>query len=260
MVLVDDRSIEEIEKVLLPEGFCFSEDAKAVINCWESNDIVACPGSGKTTVLLAKLKILADRMPLDSGAGICVLSHTNVAVNEVKTRLAAYASKLTSYPNYIGTIQSFIDQFITLPYIKRKTGHSVLPVDDRTYAEHLERIILKKGYKVLHACIRRAFSTSGDQYADIVDFIRTLHLDADDSLCSKKVLAKKDKQSAIQFACALQDMLNVEGLIRYSDAFSYAKKAVEEFGSNYTELFSKRFRYVFKFYSNSFFHTVTSEF
>ena len=49
-------------------------------------------------------------MPLENGAGICVLSHTNVAVNEIKNRLSDYADRLLSYPNYIGTIQSFIDR------------------------------------------------------------------------------------------------------------------------------------------------------
>ena len=42
-------------------------------------------------MLLAKLKLLADRMPLENGAGVCVLSHTNVAVDEIRNRLSEYA-------------------------------------------------------------------------------------------------------------------------------------------------------------------------
>lgn len=60
-------------------------------------------------------KDIADLM-FHNGAGICVLSHTNVAVDEIKKRLSGYADKLLGYPNYIGTIQSFIDRFVTLPY------------------------------------------------------------------------------------------------------------------------------------------------
>ena len=81
---ISNQEIESTEKLLLPENAHFQEDARKVIRCWHSTDVSACPGSGKTTVLLAKLKILADRMPLENGAGICVLSHTNVAVEEIK--------------------------------------------------------------------------------------------------------------------------------------------------------------------------------
>ena len=84
---ISDAEIADVEKLLLPDGCHFAADAKEVIRCWHSTDVSACPGSGKTTVLLAKLKLLADRMPLEHGAGICVLSHTNVAVDEVKSKL-----------------------------------------------------------------------------------------------------------------------------------------------------------------------------
>ena len=116
MLQISDTEIRTLEKLLLPDGCVFPEDARNVIRCWDSKDVAACPGSGKTTVILGKMKLLADRMPLDKGAGICVLSHTNVAVNEIKEKMADCAEKLMSYPNYVGTIQSFIDKFVTIPY------------------------------------------------------------------------------------------------------------------------------------------------
>ena len=121
---ITDNEIEVVEKLLLPENCHFADDAKEVIRHWKSTDISACPGSGKTTVLLAKLKLIADRMPLENGTGICVLSHTNVAVNEIRLKLTEYADKITSYPNFVGTIQSFIDKFITFPYLKSITAVS----------------------------------------------------------------------------------------------------------------------------------------
>ena len=128
---ISDQDIQAAEELLLPHGAHFPEDARNVIRCWHSTDVAACPGSGKTTVLLAKLKLLADRMPLENGAGICVLSHTNVAVNEIKNRLSDYADRLLSYPNYIGTIQSFIDRFVTMPYLRNVSGQNVQVVDIR---------------------------------------------------------------------------------------------------------------------------------
>lgn len=72
---ISGQDIHAVEEILLPHGAQFPEDARNVIRCWHSTNVAACPGSGKTTVLLAKLKLLADRMPLENGAGICVLSH-----------------------------------------------------------------------------------------------------------------------------------------------------------------------------------------
>lgn len=105
---VSEEEIQAVESLLLNKGCSFADDAKQVIRYWNSTDVSACPGCGKTTVLLAKLKIIADRMPLENGAGICVLSHTNFAVDEIKSKLAAYAERLMGYPNYVGTIQIHI--------------------------------------------------------------------------------------------------------------------------------------------------------
>lgn len=87
---ISDLDIESTEKLLLPEEAHFSEDARNVIRCWHSADVAACPGSGKTTVLLAKLKLLVDRMPFENGVGICVLSHTNIAIDEIRKCLSGY--------------------------------------------------------------------------------------------------------------------------------------------------------------------------
>jgi len=76
----------------------------------------AVPGSGKTTALLAKLLILERKMPFENGSGILVLSHTNTAVDEIKNKLEKVAPKLFKFPNFIGTIQSFVDTFLTKPY------------------------------------------------------------------------------------------------------------------------------------------------
>jgi DNA helicase-2/ATP-dependent DNA helicase PcrA len=83
-----------------------------IIECDTTCDIKACPGSGKTTVLLAKLVILANHMPLDNNQGICVLTHTNVAIDEIKSKIGHKSDILFRYPNHFGTIQSFVDKYL----------------------------------------------------------------------------------------------------------------------------------------------------
>lgn len=245
---ISDQDIQAAEELLLPHGAHFPEDARNVIRCWHSTDVAACPGSGKTTVLLAKLKLLADRMPLENGAGICVLSHTNVAVNEIKNRLSDYADRLLSYPNYIGTIQSFIDRFVTMPYLRNISGQNVQVVDSLTYAQHmLSKIQHEAKYKVLDYVTRNNFETGG-QFSDRINHTQALHIRDDGALYigkQKRPLAGVGKASAKQYKELMVELLKDEGIIRYQDAYVYASVAIDELPAEYTDLFSSRFQYVF---------------
>lgn len=247
--LIKDSEIQEVEHLLLPVGCHFADDALEVIRHWDSVDVSACPGSGKTTVLLAKLKLLADRLPLDNGAGICVLSHTNVAINEIKKKLPGYADRLVGYPNYIGTIQTFIGRFVTTPYLRRTFGRSIQPLDDRTYAQHMLYKMKCKAYFSLDSIVRSSYQYSGiKKYADCVSYVMALYSNDDGALCiknQKKVLAGVSKPSAQQFIKLKEDLLIDEGIMRYEDTFRYADRAIDELSDQYTDLFSARFRYVY---------------
>jgi DNA helicase II / ATP-dependent DNA helicase PcrA len=106
-----------------------SDPRAALLKRLDSVDVEACPGSGKTTLLVTKLAILAKKwQPLR--AGVCVLSHTNVARNEIEERLGPFpeGSALLHYPHFVGTIHSFINEFIALPWLKSQ-GIEVRAVD-----------------------------------------------------------------------------------------------------------------------------------
>lgn len=251
-VYISDAEIKDVEKVLLPESCCFPEDAINVIRCWQSSEIVACPGSGKTTVLLAKLKILAERMPFSNGTGVCVLSHTNVAVNEIKTKLNRYADKLMNYPNYVGTIQSFIDQYVTKPYLKNITKTSVQVVDDITYANYFYDLIWSdKGktspYQSLRYFIKNKVDNGYGKGKGQIEYIQNLYVNNGELFVigQKNKIAGKTSNSAIQYIQAKEDLLRNDGIITYSDAYLYASEAISNLSSGYTDLFSQRFQYVF---------------
>lgn len=246
---VKDEEIESVERLLLPEGFHFAEDAKEVIKCWKSVEVSACPGSGKTTVLLAKLKLLADRMPFENGAGVCVLSHTNVAVDEIKTRLSDYSDKLLSYPNYVGTIQSFIDKFVTLPYLKNQYGKIIMPVNNETYAKHMYNFLIMRDYNTLYRFLLDKCG-KGKRYLDVLSVLQNLELDSKDDLFianggGLSRIAKSCSKSNIQYRKLAEALIEADGIIKYSDTYRYALKAIESFSEEYTNLFSSRFKYVF---------------
>ena len=116
-ILITDDDINWV-KTIMP-SIEFDEERLIALKTLESLDINACPGSGKTTLLVAKLAILANKWPY-SNKGICVLSHTNVAREEIQDKLGKFevGQKLLSYPHFIGTFQSFFDTFFAMPYIK----------------------------------------------------------------------------------------------------------------------------------------------
>lgn len=119
-------------------------ERRAVLLESGSCDINAAPGSGKTTVLAAKLLLLARKWPYDR-RGICVLSHTNVAREEIQKRLAATpeGARLLAYPHFIGTIHSFVNQFLALPYL-RSNGIEVDVIDDEVFASRAIGMAMKK--------------------------------------------------------------------------------------------------------------------
>lgn len=244
---ISDEEIESTEKLLLSEGAHFLNDAREVIRCWESTDVLACPGSGKTTVLLAKLKLLADRMPFEDGSGICVLSHTNVAVNEIKEKLPAYNDKLLNYPNYIGTIQSFVDKFITLPYLNNLTGRLVQPVEDIIYAKHIYyKMKMDYRFKEFRYFIenKRDFNNENEK----INYIKNIYLGKNGDLFLKKQknkLAGKESNSAMQYSLIILELLNKEGIITYEQAYSCANKFLNNISQEWIQLFTARFKYVF---------------
>jgi hypothetical protein len=130
---ITDSQIEELQA---KTGLIFDQVRRQAMK--GNVDIQACPGSGKTTLIAGKLILLAKSWQQGT-SGICVLSHTNVAKNEIISRLERdeYGRKLLSYPHFIGTIQEFVNRFLALPYCRSK-GISVKRIDDDFCCKHIE--------------------------------------------------------------------------------------------------------------------------
>lgn len=77
--------------------------------------LTACPGSGKTRVILAKLLTLADQV-LGTPQFIGCITYTNAAVDEIETRLRSYGNNAIADRCEVSTIHAFCLQFILRPY------------------------------------------------------------------------------------------------------------------------------------------------
>lgn len=131
---ISDEDIRRASKLLgLPDSAFLGDggtDPRAdVLKTATSIDVAACPGSGKTTLLVAKLAILAERWT-SSAQGICVLSHTNAARREIEMRLgnSTIGQRLLSYPHHIGTIHGFVNELLSLPWLRSK-GYPIKMID-----------------------------------------------------------------------------------------------------------------------------------
>lgn len=135
MIQVPDLTPELLSQLGRELGGCdfTGENQKAFLTRTTSCDVQAAPGNGKTTLLVAKLALLS-RAWLSRTQGICVISHTNTAREEVEKKLATHptASAFLSYPHFIGTVTAFIDRFLALPYL-RGLGWNVKRIDDEAF-------------------------------------------------------------------------------------------------------------------------------
>lgn len=96
----------------------FTEAQQELIDTLDSTYVVACPGAGKTQTIVQRF---IDRPGADSRRGVGLLSFTNVAVDEARSRCAANPRLLES-PNFVGTIDSFINRFVISPNFHKQTG------------------------------------------------------------------------------------------------------------------------------------------
>jgi DNA helicase-2/ATP-dependent DNA helicase PcrA len=81
---VTDADIEWVSALMSLRDL--DERRREFLKRLDTLDVAACPGSGKTTLVVAKLAILG-RHWRSRTQGICVLSHTNAAREEIESRL-----------------------------------------------------------------------------------------------------------------------------------------------------------------------------
>lgn len=134
---INDDDIGYAEEILFGERGVFDPERILFIKNLDTIDLQAVPGSGKTTALLAKLLIIEKHLPFRDGSGILVISHTNAAVNEIKDKIGKHCPKLFAYPNFVGTIQSFVDRFLAIPYAYNFLGVGLRWIDTDRYQDLL---------------------------------------------------------------------------------------------------------------------------
>lgn len=218
-------------------GFKFNEGQKGIIRFWDITDIQACPGSGKTTTLAAKLIILANKIPKSFKQGVCVITHTNVAVAEIKSKLDSYSNFYFTYPNHFGTIQSVVDKFFTIPAYKNEYKSSPT-IDNDSYFD----IIGRAKSREIEAAKTYLSRSKNIDFLGILSFNKA-NFDVSDDVNETEPIIGKHTTSYTTLLNLKNEILK-KGYIKYEEAYSIAFKYLRE-NPQLKELFSKRFPLIF---------------
>lgn len=260
MITITDQHIQEAEAMLLPDGRHFDAVERVpFIKNLESCDLLAVPGSGKTTALLAKLYCLSKHLPLCNGSGILVLSHTNAAVNEIDKNLRKHCPKLFEYPNFVGTVQSFVNKFLANPACYQKYGANITCNDNDIYEREAEKLFFAlpwkktepKGLKnkLLGRVNQGRNNLSFEQCQENVkNFLKYFELDID----ARKILyngqsfytyAGKSQADYLQLE-QWKESLFSQGILSFRDSF-YLSKWYLKYYPKIKLLLQHRFKYIF---------------
>ena len=232
--VIAERNLAALQQMTGNLDFSDAERQAVLLEC-ASRDINAAPGSGKTTVLAAKLLLLAKKWPF-ARQGICVLSHTNVAREEIERRLGTTSegARLLAHPHFIGTIHSFIDRFLALPLL-RSNGIGIDIIDDDAFASRAIGMALKN-------VSLRAWAAKDEGVLPMVGSL--VFKGADLTLASEEGNLPKTTAKSYPILKGIKNELASKGVFRYADMFAFAEHLLKT-APNLKERLSKRFPLVY---------------
>ncbi|QCX52708.1 UvrD-helicase domain-containing protein [Elizabethkingia sp. JS20170427COW] len=255
---INPDHIKRAEAILIG-GNEFNDERIKFINCLDTFDLLAVPGSGKTTALLAKLYCIAQQLPLENNAGILVLSHTNHAIEEIEKVLKPICPQLFSYPNFVGTIQSFANRFIANQACFELYGSYIRKNDDEMYFYEVEKFyrnlqwnkeppaLKNKIFGIVNRGLTGSFS---EKENNVLEFLKSCTFDLE----ARKI--KLGKTTKITYTGANQNYyvelenwkisLLSQGILSYKDSFDISKRYLNFYGVQHIKsILQHRFKFVF---------------
>jgi DNA helicase II / ATP-dependent DNA helicase PcrA len=259
MFQVTDEDIQYAEQILFDKQGVFDQERIDFIKQVETCDLQAVPGSGKTTVLLAKLLLLEKYLPFTGGRGIVVLSHTNNAVNEIKSKIAAHCPKLFSEPNFVGTIQSFVDRYLAVPYYTNVYKKQPVRIDDELYNEKATGYmnVWLSGFGRQDSKNAKYYLKANSRFK-VVEQLRVSRV-GDECVLTNKYMGKKvnpnkprastdwttgEKQNVYNWLYRYKEKMMTDGYLCFDDAYFFAGEYFLKY-PQIKSIISKKFQFAF---------------
>ena len=225
---IADQDIEWVQSLMGLDSF--DESRRNFLKQHSTVDLFACPGSGKTTLILAKLAILAQKWPHRT-QGICVLSHTNVAREQIEHRLGrtVVGQRVLAYPHFVDTIHGFVNRFLALPWLY-SNGYPSPTIDDDITTEYRRRV-LGRDYFGLEKFLTR--NHTGFEKLRICDWDLGFDLSGKSFTAGPATKSFKSAKRAIETTAEA-------GYFCYDEMFVWATALLEEF-PNFPDWLAHRF-------------------
>lgn len=245
--VITDQEIEKAEKDVLRVGECFNDKQRNFIRCLDGCCVQAYAGTGKTTSIVGKLHILAQKRIWRDGRGICVISHTNVAVNEIKNHVARYYPQIMQYPNFVGTIQEFVNHFLFIPYLSSRGLKIKFQEESRYFkVDKLENSLKTRCENYIKSTLNHVNENSKEKFYkalySLYIFNDRLYSDNKEFL-TLKTKAFNQKQVEDGFK-NLISKFHQEGRFLFDESFSYGLLYLQQ-NPILENAIAERFRFVF---------------
>lgn len=231
-----DIDYKRVEEALL-NGQQLNCLQREFIELFETKTIIAGPGTGKTTSLAAKIALmLIDLKRKNANEGICVITHTNVAVNEINNALQKAGVGKIKHPHFIGTIHEFFNKFCVSPFFRLAFKNNSLNFSDGHKNIDFYVSMLSKKYPWMNAGVKTAIARRIESSRLIIDYER-------------KALDIENTTDWDRFDKYELDMFNIkikrksQGFLTYDDTFLFSELFL--FVDKIVEILRNRFKYIF---------------
>ncbi|MEH6884181.1 UvrD-helicase domain-containing protein, partial [Priestia megaterium] len=234
MINISEEDVKLIQKSILPKNCEFSLDQLSVILAQENANIIAGPGSGKTTVLITKIALLLSQyndQKVKPKDGICIITHTNVAVDEIKQQLNNIGISKIEYPHFIGTIHDFFNRFFTI-----KSYYKLYDSKEHTFTDEEE---YENRFKQYWEDNKPKWYT----YPAPVKKINETYLHFNNSK-KLSILGECSNSYSENLANTFNDLLKT-GFLRQNDTLSLSLWYISNYNSQLKRAFESRFKYAF---------------
>lgn len=229
---------KRVEEALL-NGSKLNSLQREFIELFETKTIVAGPGTGKTTSLAAKIALMMIEMRrTNEEYGICIITHTNVAVNEINIALQRVGVGKIKHPHFIGTINEFFNKFCVLPFFKLAFKTNSLSFPDQNKEDHnnIDAYIsmISKQQPWMNEGVKSAIARRIDNSHLILNNNK---LDLENTTNWDKFY----KYRQMMLGCKLKR--KSQGFITHEDTFFFSD--ISLLNNRMVEILRERFKYVF---------------
>jgi len=209
-----------------------SELQKKIVEAKGKVVVKACPGSGKTYSVAARIAYLLKTNTFRHN-GISAISFTDSSWREINEKIESDFNVSTplTYPHFVGGVDSFLNKFIFFPY-----GHLVMQCDRRP------EIIGEDFHNRLYWENPRRYGYKGlCSYIDPMEHLENVSYDKDGNplaiadpkvfnFCWSKIHTKKGAYiKRVQEILEVKEEFKQKGYANQSDANYYSLKILQEY-------------------------------